>query len=66
MGETLCDYIFLTGHDLRRARTLAGRLASVKVIFSGSYEEPDYSESDVKKLYSEIEKDVNETIQEEP
>ena len=65
MGDTLCDYIFLTGHDLRMDRRLAGRLASVKVTFSESYEEPNYSESDVKRLYSVIEKDVAETIQEE-
>ncbi len=62
MGDTLCDYILLTGHDLRRDRRLAGRLASIKVVFSESYKEPDYTESDVNKLYSEIEKDVNETI----
>ena len=64
MGETLCDYIFLTGHDLRRERMLAGRLASIKVIFSESYEDSDFTESEVEKLYSEIEKDVNRTIQE--
>ena len=65
MGEILCDYIFLTGFDLRRTRRLAGRLASIKVVFSESYEEPNYTESDYKKLCSEIEKDVNETIREE-
>ena len=65
MGDTLCDYIFLTGYDLRRDRRLAGRLASIKVVFSDSYKEPNYTESDVDRLYSEIEKEVNETIQEE-
>ena len=65
IGETLCDYIFLTGHDLRRNRRLAGRLASIKVVFSESFAAPNYTESDVEKLYSEIEKDVNETIREE-
>ena len=65
MGDTLCDYIFLTGYDLRQDRRLAGRLASVKVVFSDSYEEPNYTESDVDQLYTEIEKDVNETIKEE-
>ena len=64
-GDTLCDYIFLTGHNMRQNRRLAGRLASIKVIFSESYREPDYTEQDVEQLYSEIEKDVNETIQEE-
>ena len=65
MGDTLCDYIFLTGHDLRQNRRLAGRLASIKVVFSESYEAPNYTESEVDKLYSEIEKDVNETIKKE-
>lgn len=65
MGDTLCDYIFLTGHDLRRNRRLAGRLASIKVTFSESYEEPDYSKNDAERLYTEIERDVAETIQEE-
>lgn len=65
MGDTLCDYVFVTGYELRRDRILAGRLASIKVVFSESYEEPDYSEKDTDKLYSEIEKDVIETIQEE-
>ena len=65
MGETLCDYIFLTGYELRRERRLAGRLASIKVVFSESYEKPDYTDRDYNKLYSEIEKDVFETIQED-
>ena len=65
MGDTLCDYIFLTGYDLRRERRKAGRLASIKVVFSESYETPDYTEKDFEQLYSEIEKDVNETTQDE-
>ena len=63
-GDTLCDYILLTGHDLRHDRRMAGRLASVKVVFSDKYEELNYTESDVNKLYSEIEKDVKESMQE--
>jgi len=65
MGENLCDYLFLTGYDLRRDRRQAGRLASIKVIFSDSYQDPHYTDDDVEKLYSEIEKAVNETIPEE-
>ena len=65
MGDTLCDYIFLTGYDLRRDRRLAGRLASIKVVFSENYKDPNYTDSDVNKLYSDIEKDVYETIREE-
>ena len=63
MGDTLCDYIFLTGYDLRRARRLAGRLASIKIVFSESYEDPKYTENDFNQLYSEIENDVSQTIQ---
>ena len=65
MGDTLCDYIFLTGYDLRHNRRMAGRLASIKVAFSDKYKEPNYTESDVDRLYSEIEKDVRESRQEE-
>ena len=65
MGDTLCDYIFVTGHDLRRDRRQAGRLASIKLVFSESYKAPEYTESDVHTLYSEIEKDVNKTIRKE-
>ena len=65
MGDMLCDYIFLTGYDLRRDRRMAGRLASIKVVFSDKYEEPKYTESDVDRLYSEIEKDVRESTKEE-
>ena len=64
MAGTLFNYIFLSGYDLRRARRLAGRLASIKVVFSEAYGAPNYSEKDLEKLYSEIEKDVYETIQE--
>lgn len=62
MGDTLCDYILLTGHDLRRDRRTAGQLASIKVTFSKSVDESDYTKEEVDKLYSDIEKDVKETI----
>ena len=65
MGDTLCDYVFVTGYELRRDRILAGRLASIRVVFSDSYEGPDYTENDTDRLYSEIEKEVLETMQEE-
>lgn len=61
-GETLCDYIFLTGYDLRYNRRMAGRLASIKVVFSDKYEEADYTENDADHLLSEIEKEVKDTI----
>jgi hypothetical protein len=43
------------------ARKLAGRLASIKVLFSENFEEPAYTERDARKLYSEIEKDVKKS-----
>ena len=61
-GETLCDYLFLTGYELRCERRLAGRLASIKIVFSESYEMPNYTQSEVDELYSEIKKSVGETI----
>lgn len=62
MGDTLCDYILLTGHDLRRDRKLAGRLASIKVIFSDSFKKPEYTKKEAEKIYSEIEKDIKNTM----
>ena len=62
VGDTLCDYILLTGHDLRRDRRAAGQLASIKVTFSKNFDESDYTKEEVNKLYSEIAQDVKETI----
>ena len=62
MGDTLCDYILLTGHDLRRDKRAAGQLASIKVTFSKSFDESDYTKEEVDKLHSEIEKDVKKTL----
>jgi len=62
MGDTLCDYILLTGHDLRRDKRAAGQLASIKVTFSKSFDESDYTKEEVNQLYSEIEKDVKKTF----
>ena len=62
MGDTLCDYILLTGHDLRRDKRAAGQLASVKVTFSKTFDESDYTQAEIDNLHSEIEKDVNETL----
>lgn len=58
MGDTLCDYILLTGHDLRRDKRAAGQLASVKVTFSKTFDESDYTQAEIDNLYSEIEIDV--------
>ncbi len=62
MGDTICDYILLTGHDLRRDRRAAGQLASVKVTFSKTFDESDYTQAEIDNLYSEIEKDVKGTL----
>jgi len=62
MGDTVCDYVFLTGYDLRRERQLAGRLASVKVIFSDTYVRQDYDDEAADRLYSEIRNDVRESM----
>lgn len=62
MGDTICDYILLTGHDLRRDRRAAGQLASIKVKFSKSFDDSDYTKEEVDKLHSEIEKGVKETL----
>ena len=53
-GDRMFEYIFLTGHELRNERRLAGRLASIKVIFSKTYEPPNYTEQELDKLYTEI------------
>lgn len=53
-GDRMFEYIFLTGRDLREERRLAGRLASIKVIFSKTYEPPNYTDQDLDKLYTEL------------
>ena len=65
MGDTLCDYIFMTGYDLRREKRLAGRLASIKVVFSDRFEEKDITKKDIDRLYSEIENDVHKTMEDD-
>lgn len=52
--DRMFEYMFLTGHELRQEKRLAGRLASIKVIFSKTYEEPNYTEQELDKLYTEI------------
>ena len=61
-GDTLVDYVFLTGYDLRQDRKLAGRLASMKVVFSEAYEDTAYTQDDVERLHAEMEEDVRGTI----
>lgn len=59
-GDRMFEYIFLTGYELRQEKRLAGRLASIKVIFSKTYEEPNYTEQELDKLYTEIAQDTRE------
>lgn len=62
-GDALFDYLLLTGHDLREEKRLAGRLASIKVEFSKTFDNSDYTDKEVNDLYSEIEKDVKQTLE---
>ena len=57
-ADTVVDYLFIGGHDLREERILAGRLACIKVFFSDYYNEEDYTQSEVNEIYKEIEEEV--------
>ena len=48
------EYIFITGRELRKEKRLAGRLASIKVNFSDTYEKPHYTEEQISQLYAEL------------
>lgn len=56
-GDRMFEYVFITGHELRKEKRLAGRLASIKVIFSDSYKKIHYTEDQVNKLYAELDLD---------
>ncbi len=53
-GDRMFEYLFITGHDLRKERRLAGRLASIKVIFSDTDEKLHFTEDEISKLYAEL------------
>lgn len=53
-GDRMFEYLFITGYDLRKERRLAGRLASIKVNFSDTYEKPHYTEEQISQLYAEL------------
>ena len=65
LGDTLCDYLLMTGHDLRDEKRTAGQLASIKVEFSKTFDNSEYTEKEVNELYSELEKDVKKTLRKE-
>ena len=62
MGDRLFKYVFITRHELHRKKRLAGRLASVKIIFSDTYEKRHYTEDEINKLYAELEIDSDKII----
>ena len=53
-GDRMFEYVFITGYELRKEKRLAGRLASIKVIFSDTYEKIHYTEEEISKLYAEL------------
>lgn len=53
-ADRMFEYIFITGHELRKEKRLAGRLASIKVIFSDTYKKMHYTEEQISQLYAEL------------
>ena len=53
-GDRMFESLFITGRELRNEKRLAGRLASIKVIFSDTYEKRHYTEDEINKLYAEL------------
>ena len=53
-GDRMFESLFITGRDLRNEKRLAGRLASIKVVFSDTYEKLHFTEDEVSKLYAEL------------
>ena len=53
-GDRMFEYLFITEYELRKEKRLAGRLASIKVIFSDTYEKKQYTEDEINKLYAEL------------
>ena len=53
-GDRMFEYLFITRRELRQEKRLAGRLASIKVNFSDTYEKPHYTEEQISQLYAEM------------
>lgn len=53
-GDRMFEYLFITRYDLKQEKRLAGRLASIKVIFSDTYEKIHYTEEQINQLYAEL------------
>ena len=56
-ADRLFEYIFITGRELRKEKRLAGRLASIKVIFSDTYKKMHYTEEQISQFYAELDLD---------
>ena len=54
-GDRMFQSFFITRRELRKEKRLAGRLASIKVIFSDTHEKRHYTEDEINKLYAELE-----------
>ena len=53
-GDRMFQSFFITRRELRKEKRLAGRLASIKVIFSDTYEKIHYTEDQINQLYAEL------------
>ena len=53
-GDRMFEYVFITRRDLKQEKRLAGRLASIKVIFSDTYKKLHFTEDEVNRLYAEL------------
>ena len=53
-GDRMFEYLFITRYELHKEQRLAGRLASIKVNFSDTYEKPHYTEEQISRLYAEL------------
>ena len=53
-GDRMFQSLFITRRELRIERRFAGRLASIKVVFSDTHEKQHYTEDEIHKLYAEL------------
>ncbi len=60
-AETLADYLFLGGRQLRKERLKAARLACLRVEFSEEYDESDYSEEEAEQIFDELYSDAKQS-----
>ena len=53
-GDRMFQSFFITRREIRKEKRLAGRLASIKVVFSDALEKRHYTEDEIHKLYAEL------------